>query len=221
MEIVIVFAPLAIAVIEVVAAATSVGISLRTKVGPPNWDYSKSWATNVAILGAVLGTFLSSKLVSNPRFIEPTGYALLSVLFAVLVAIAPLCFRALSSETRVLTPSASGDIQYQGTVFGFLLATMLTLWGALGQLATLAALSMEMLISSGQYSATLALLASLVVGIVAVIWFAWSTFKPLLQHQADIAGHASQLVTQMRMAGQTPPQDFGPKDAPLPGWHLL
>jgi hypothetical protein len=221
MEPVIVFLPLLVAAVEVVAAAVAVGLPVTSRVGPPNWDYSKSWATNIAILDAVLGTFLSSKIVPNPKFVGAVSYLLLSAFFAVVVAVGPLVFRALSRESRVLTASGTPDIQYQGTVYGFLLAALLTLWAALGQLTTLGWITAEVVAASSQYPVTLPMLAILAVAAIATLWFAWSTFGPLLQHQADVGTHASQLVTQMQQVGESPPSDFGPTDAPLPGWRLL
>jgi hypothetical protein len=103
-------------------------------VGPPNWDFTKSWATNITILGAALGAFFSGKIVATPRIVPDPGYSILGVLFAVLAVIAPLLFRAISTEKAVMTKEGVWDIQYQGTAVGFLLAMLLTLWASLGQL---------------------------------------------------------------------------------------
>lgn len=222
MEIGIVFGSLALSLIVVLASAANAGVPQSSPVGPPNWDFSKSWATNITIIGAVFGAFFSSKIVAAPRFVVDPGYAMLSVLFAVVVVVAPLVFRAISKEQSVLTPAGTKDIQYQGNAAGFLVAMLLTLWAAFGQLSTLGSLAAEVL-AAGKVNASVpvGLEVILAIGLVATIWYGWSTAKPLLGHQANIEAHAAQLANQMKAAGTQPPVDFGPTDAPLPAWRLL
>jgi hypothetical protein len=198
------------------------GIAPWTGIGPAGWDFSKSWATNITVLAAVFTAFLGSKIVASPTFVPDTGYALLSVLFAALVAVAPLAFRTLSTEKTVLTPAGTNDIQFQGNAGGFLLAVLLTLWGSLGQLATLATLTTEVLLAKvPQHAASIPLLLVLAITGIGTIWYVRSTIKPLLAFQSNIGGHANSLVTAMQQQGVSPPPDFGPSDAPLPGWRAL
>jgi len=221
-EIALVFGSLGLALIVVLACAANAGVAQSSPVGPPNWDYTKSWATNITIIGAVFAAFFSSKIVATPRFVPDPGYPMLTVLFAVLVAAAPLVFRAISKEKAVLSQTATWDIQYQGTVRGFLLAMLLTLWAAFGQLGTLGLLAGEVLAGGRvQSSVTVTLLVVLFVAIAATVWYALSTAKPLMVHQADVKAHAAQAITQMRAAGATPPPEFTETDAPLPGWRIL
>lgn len=49
-----------------------------------------------------MAAFFSAKIVANPRFVSDPGYPMLSVLFALLVVVAPLVFRALSTEKPVM-----------------------------------------------------------------------------------------------------------------------
>jgi hypothetical protein len=198
------------------------GVAAWTGVGPAGWDFSQSWATNITILGAIFTAFLGSNIVANPKFVPDTGYALLSILFAALVAIAPLAFRALSTEQTVLTPVGTNDIQFQGNAGGFLLAVLLTLWGSIGQLATLVTLTIEVLLAKvPPHLASVPLLFVLVITAVATIWYVRSTVKPLLDFQSNVGCHANALVTSMQQQGVSPPPDFGPRDAPLPGWRAL
>lgn len=222
MELAIVFGTLGLGLVTVAACAARAGVPQSSPVGPPNWDFTKSWASTITILGAVFGAFFSQKIAATPRFVPDPGYPMLSVLFAVLVVVAPLVFRAISEEKPVLTPQGTWDIQYQGIARGFFVAMLLTLWATLGQLATLGALVVEVL-AAGKVNAglPLSLLIILAVALLATIWYAWSTARPLLNHQSNLGAHADQLVTQMQQAGTGPPLDFGPADAPLPGWRLL
>jgi hypothetical protein len=223
LEIAIVFGSLALGLIVVLAAAANVGVARSSPVGPPNWDFTKSWATNITIIGAVFGAFFSTKIVAAPRYVSDPGYPMLSVLFAVLVAVAPLVFRAISKEKAVLTSAGTWDIQYQGNTAGFLLAMLLTLWAAFGQLTALGFLAAEVLaMRKVSASVPVGLLAILAIALAATIWYGWSTAKPLLAHQANLQAHADQLAVQMKAAGAVPPSGADPKrHAPLPGWRLL
>jgi len=200
----------------------SSGIGRTSPVGPPNWDFSKSWASNITVLGAILAAFFSAKIVVNPRFVSDPGYPMLSVLFALLVVVAPLVFRAISTEKPVMANEGTWDIQYQGNAGGFFLAMFLTLWASLGQLVTLGSLAAEAL-NGGKVMWLLPtiFLVLLLTALIGMIWYAISTAQPLLEHQSNVGAHAEALVARMQAVGASPPMDFGPTDAPLPGWRLL
>ena len=171
-------------------------------VGPANWDFAKSWGTNVAIFGTLIGTFFQNQIVPNPVYVPSPGYPLMSILFALLALVAPAAFLVLSQVSPVMT-RGSHEIQSQGTARGFLIAMLLTLWAALGQLATLGALTLEVMNSGQGSTVTVVLEIVLVAAAVAVATYAWRTAKPLLIHQKTISG----LV----------PLD----DNALPTWSLL
>jgi hypothetical protein len=107
--------------------------ALQKEVGGATWDFSKSWASNVTVVGAILGTVLSAKILpASPTVIAtPNGYTALSLLFGALVVVAPLVFTALRSGR----PSAM-DTVIEGKGWAFLLASEVTLWGVIGELAT-------------------------------------------------------------------------------------
>ncbi len=107
--------------------------ALRKKIGGPSWDFSKSWASNVTVVGAILGTVLSAKVLpANPTVVaSPNGYTALSLLFGALVVLAPLVFVALRSGN----PSTTNQT-VEGRGWTFLLATAVSLWGVVGELVT-------------------------------------------------------------------------------------
>jgi hypothetical protein len=106
--------------------------ALRKDVGGATWDFSKSWASNITVVGAIVGTVLSAKVLpASPTVVAtPNGYTALSLLFGALVVVAPLVFTALRSK-----PSAM-DVTVEGKGWAFLLASALTLWGVIGELVT-------------------------------------------------------------------------------------
>lgn len=192
------------------------------RVGPVGWDFSKSWATNVTVLGAALTALLGSHVVAAPKLVPDGGYALLSVLFAALVAVAPLTFRALSTQSRVLTPEGTTDFQFQGSAGGFLMSVILTTWGSVGQVATIIALVLEVLVSGSPQPFVSIPLLVLLLGVIAVlIAYVRSTVGPLLDHQSRVDEHRSGLAAQMRGLGIGGEPDFDRADAPLPGWRVL
>lgn len=98
--------------------------SLNDRIDIQGWDFSGSWASNLAAVGSVLGIVIgaSSSLPSS-------GLALtaivLSVLFGVLTIVGPITYSALQVEE-------SGKLE--GTLGGFYLASGLVLWAALGEI---------------------------------------------------------------------------------------
>jgi hypothetical protein len=146
---------------------TSGGIrsALTTSIGDASWDFSKSWASNVTIAGAILGTVLSAKILPATSTVvgSPNGYTALSLLFGALVVLAPLLFTA----SRTGKPDPKGPI-YIGHGWAFLLASGVTLWAVLGQLSTL-----ELVLFEAQHGKTLTLGAVLpiatVIGLAAIL----------------------------------------------------
>ena len=132
----IVFGSLAMATVLVVAAAARATTlkKLGDRMGPPNWDFSKSWGSSFTVLGAVLGTIVAAKGVipDQPKFLtQPGGYAALNLAFGLIIVLAPFLYRALSSPV----PVGGAEPQYEGYVWSFLVCTLLTVWAVLGQLA--------------------------------------------------------------------------------------
>ncbi|OLC65705.1 MAG: hypothetical protein AUG06_10935 [Actinobacteria bacterium 13_1_20CM_2_65_11] len=202
----IVFGSFLLSLYTVVRCPKPAGWKANWPVGPANWDFAKSWGTNVAIFGSLIGTFFQNQIVANPVFVPVPGYPLLSVLFALLALVAPAAFLALSQVNPVKNKGAL-EIQSQGSARGFLVAMLLTLWAALGQLATLGALTFEVMNSGKSSVATVVLAIILSAAAVTVVAYAWRTAKPLLMHQKA----ASDLVA---VAGAT-------DDTALPAWSLL
>jgi hypothetical protein len=111
----------------------AVRAALTTAIGDTSWDFSKSWASNITVVGAILGTVLSAKVLPTPTTVvdSPNGYTALSLLFGALVVVAPLLFTTLRSGK----PDPKGPV-YTGYGWGFLLASCVTLWAVIGELAT-------------------------------------------------------------------------------------
>lgn len=106
--------------------------ALTKSVGGPSWDISKSWGSNVTVVGAVVNTVLAAKVLPTKTvLISSSGYTALSLLFGALIVVAPLVFTAL----RKSPVSATGS-DVEGWGVSFMLSTWMTLWGVVGELVT-------------------------------------------------------------------------------------
>ena len=103
--------------------------ALGRNVGDKSYDFSKSQASNITVFGAIVGTVLSSKILTSitPVIATQSEYTALSLLFGILVVVGPLIVAALKDE------SPGGGV----TAWAFLLATAVTLWSVIGQIATI------------------------------------------------------------------------------------
>src|SRR5438309_5536656 len=142
----------AILVLAAAAVGRTLSLSaLREQIGPANYDFSKSWASSITVVGALLGTILGAKGVvpGKTHYLPAPDYAALNLLFGVLVVLAPFLYRATSRPSSVTSPQGTPDTQYQGFVFGFLLATWLTVWAVVGEVVTIFFLFGELQESQG------------------------------------------------------------------------
>jgi hypothetical protein len=112
---------------------------LTLDTGTHKLDFSKSFASNLTIFAAVLSTALAAKVLpsQSPVAAPPSdvvmsagSYTALSVLFGFLVVAAPFVYAAL----RAGPDPQKGK---RGHGWAFLVACWFTVWGAIGELATL------------------------------------------------------------------------------------
>ena len=107
---------------------------LNFRLGSTGWDFNKSWASNLAAVGALLGLILGSSKNLPQADLAPAAL-LLSVTFGSLVILGPITYLALQVEEN-------GALV--GTVGGFLLASLFVLWAAIGEVATAAAFFLDL-----------------------------------------------------------------------------
>lgn len=124
-----------------VALSAIRALTLRHRLGyllsAPSWDFSKSWASTFTVVGAVLGTILSSLVLPDTpvRFSKAT-LAGMNLVFGVAILLAPLVFALTQTGRRVKKDSSPEETQPQGPVAGYLAASAVTLTGVIGQLVT-------------------------------------------------------------------------------------
>lgn len=134
-----VFAPLAAAIALVAYGwvTDDSGAHHSDRLGPANWDFSASFASTLTVFGSLLGTILSANVLPSTTLVPASTYTGLNLMFGVIVIVGPLIYTATQTTVEVHRGSPLAEPQYQGTVWGFLVATALTLWAVIGELATI------------------------------------------------------------------------------------
>ncbi|MGZ5618634.1 MAG: hypothetical protein ACXWFW_14860 [Usitatibacter sp.] len=174
-------ASLLVVVLGVVGAATSVVAAaillhwrekakLRDEMGPPTWDFGRSWATNLTAIGAIVGGVLTATtLTEQPAFASKQAYTVLNIVFVFFIAIAPFLY---NTVRRGVAPAIGAtDPTYRGFVFMFYLASFVTLSGVFGQLGTIVLIFNELaaahLLAHWELYLVESLLGIVIVGTVA------------------------------------------------------
>jgi hypothetical protein len=161
---------------------------LRDRVGPANWDFSKSWGSNLTVIGALLGTILSAGALPDETATAKETYAGLNLLFGVLIVVAPLLYTATQTPNVVHRTKTLKEPQYEGYVLSFLIASAVTLWATIGELTTVVLLFREIQTGRSLPDAAVALMAVLaVVAGALLVYYAYRTLGWILGRQCDVA----------------------------------
>lgn len=222
----VIFLPLLGAVILIIArwlTFTEAGCGLKSRIGPANWDFSKSWGSSLTVVGALLGTILSAGALPEETVTSKATYAGLNLLFGVLILVAPLIYTATQSPKDVHRTKTLKEPQYQGYVVSFLIASAVTLWATVGELVTVVLLFREIQTSRSLPDAAVALMIALAVAAVLLLYFySFRTLGWILKRQCDVPKLKEEKRAELEAR-------VGPNMAPtedqivpeLPAWSLL
>jgi len=153
---------------------------LSEHMGKGQWEFSKSWATNITILGSLFCAIIAQDTD------EALKYAGLSVFFGVLVVISPLVYNAASQPHTKHNATGDEEIQYLSPLWAFLVSAALTLWAVLGQLATVITLLTSVAVKSSlSYSVTSLLLICMVLATVLVVIYGFKTIVWTVREQVS------------------------------------
>jgi len=196
-------------------------------MGSASWDFSQSWATNITVAGAILTTLLGfSGLPDYGKFMPKSSYLSLGILFGVLVTLAPSVYNFIRKPVDPPPPDPNNLVpatgpSFQGYVFGFLLASFVTLWGVLGQLATIGLLLKE-LVDSGPLPSVMGSAFNIVIVLVALFLLVYSNVTIYFNVQHQVLHRNAHRQARMRLA-TTPIEQQAAQtvNPPLPKWSLL
>ena len=125
-----------IASLAIVAAAVGElairrpGIIARRFMGLPDWDFGKSWASNVALFGALVTAALQA--LDRLKVDAGVTFFAMSLFFASLIVAAPLVYMIFRTGRE-----KEGRWLMHGCVGAFLISSLVTSWGSLGQVGVL------------------------------------------------------------------------------------
>lgn len=154
---------------------------LRKRLGPVNWDFNTSWASNLGGIGSILGivggatgTLPSTGLIAGQ---SATG---LGVFFGVLIVLAPFTYTALLAPAPDAEPKGDPPPLVAG-VWAFVLASGLTLWGVAGVIVTAWAVFFDTRHLPGPVLGALVL--GLLIGLAILATYAWRSIGWIVKFQ--------------------------------------
>jgi hypothetical protein len=173
------FAPLVFAVLLVELRVFTIR-NRKPTLGPANWSFSDSWATSLTLVGALLGTILGAGVLPDELdLFSKAGYSAFNVLFGMLVLVAPLVYAA--AQNRIKNKD-DGTPQYQGKTWAFAIASVVTLWGVLGELITVGLLLREIGKAGGLSTVLVVLAWGILVAIIGTaVVYTWRRMGSILR----------------------------------------
>jgi hypothetical protein len=180
------------------------------------WDFSRSWATNVSGLAAVVGVAVVSSVTTDFKPFSQTpvksSYTVTAVLMAAVVIAAPSIYTLLQERK---------ENQLVGCAGGFIAASMLTIWGTIAQLLLQAALLVAFVLEKpGSRFALLLVPLILLIGLILLCPYSIRSIQVALANETQAQPSAKQTHDQQaldRVQPQTGPAETGPvTSAPVP-----
>ncbi len=195
-------------------------VTLLDRMGSSNWDFSKSWASNLTVAGAVLSTTLSvAALPELTHHLNKAGYAVLNVLFLLLVALAPFVFNLIRKPIISQTAPDGPTLEFQGFVVAFLIACSVTICAVVGQMTTLIILFDELAFATFAPFVVVrffqVFIAMLMLGLAL---YASTTIISTAKSQVI---HRQVMLAQAANAKGVPVGSLKDEDSHLPSWSLL
>lgn len=121
----------------------------KASVGELVWEFSKSWASTLTVALGLYPLLVSfDPLPASPTlFVDKSAYSLLAVLFAGLVAAAPLAFLARALPATVEEADTTRII-LNGDVCGLTWSVALLFWAVIGQMLVAGTLTVDLIAHS-------------------------------------------------------------------------
>lgn len=155
---------------------------LTQPIGPVNWRFGESWASTLTTFSAFVGAVVASQVLPvEGLYLSNGGFAVLSLLFFFVSLLAPFVYNATASPVAE-SPGSGSTPGYQGQVLTYLLATAITLWAALGEVALIAFMAAEMT----RRGAVFYIFSAVLLGVGALMLrYSWVNIRWVLEIQAE------------------------------------
>jgi hypothetical protein len=158
------------------------------RLGAVNFDFSKSFASTITVVGALLGTVLSaSVLPEETRLLTKAEYTTLSLVFGALVVVAGIVFAASERPAEGEELKADVDLKYEGGVGAFFVSAGFTLWAAAGQVACLALIIVESE-EAGRMPVAASVIFAILLAIAAgaIVVYTWKRMRWVIENRANV-----------------------------------
>jgi hypothetical protein len=141
--------PLLLAVVIMALAWTGAGRpSAKAPLGALDLDFTKSFASTLTAVGALLGTIVAAGVLpDDTQHLTSDAYVALNLVFGVAIVVAALIYASVQRATWDDLPDTRPKQQtrkQQGFVWVFVISCVITVWAVLGELLTLAILVDEL-----------------------------------------------------------------------------
>jgi hypothetical protein len=223
----VIFGPLIFAALFVCVRWALLGVKdamLTNRLGPANWDFSGSWASTLTVLGALAGTVLSAGVLpEETQRLTKASYVALNLIFGTLIVFAPVVYAATRRPTQTNLHPGSADadkeIQYQGFVWSFLLASGITLWAVVGEMATIGLLIVELHGEKSISTAALYILWGVLgAGALLILYYCWNTIRWMIESKSSHPKAKKKRARKLKHEGRAtgPIKNIEPTLAPVP-----
>jgi hypothetical protein len=224
--------PFGVAALSILLAAMMIRqFGRRSRMGSATWDFSQSWASNLTIGGTVLTALLGfAGLPEYGVYMSKSAYTELSLLFGALVMLAPAAYNFTRRSITVPVPDPddptnTSGTRLEGAVYGFLLASFVTLWGVFGQLFTVALVLRE-LVEVGPLPSFTGFAFQVLLVVVGVLLLVYSIVTVYFTVKKQVKHHENTLTARMDAAAaaeatQIQKAAIAAQKPVLPKWALL
>jgi len=197
-------------------------LKLSRHMGGASWNFSSSWASNLAIGATLLNSFLSLTILpEQTHFLPRSAYSALTLLFLTIVVIAPFMYSLISTTELSVNNLGITVQQSQGYVGTFVLAAFLTLWGTIGQIIMVALLATELCYSQiVSVPACMAIASVLLLAIIFMMAYGIrATYQMILLYSVPPRAPAGPVKA---IAGaEMPLERTRALSSALPNWTVL
>jgi hypothetical protein len=145
-------------------------VSLTNPLGTLELKFTESFASSLTAAGALLGVVISAGVLPDETVVlSKAGFTSLNLIFGVAIVVAGLAYSAGQKPVwqDVTGNPTKQESKFQGFVWPFLLAALITVWAVLGELWTLWLLVDELSQDKG-FSGLAALAIKVLIGGAAV-----------------------------------------------------
>ena len=183
------------------------GVDLGSRLGTVDFDFSKSFASTITVVGAVLGTILTAGVLpEEPELLSKQQYTALNLVFGAMIVLAGVVYAATETPEKDSTPEPGETRKYEGFVWSFLLATGLVMWAVLGELACLLLIVSELeradLFTT---SAIVVFIVLMVTAAVAILFYTYRRMHWIVEHKAAMTRTVNGTTTTQATESWTLP----------------